>query len=208
MMNRTLIAALVSLTCVGAIAQGTGKPDTGAPATRITAATVTERNVRQQTRIDDGLKSGALSTREAAGLERQQAKVDRLEAHDLKDGHLSAQERVRLQAAQDKASRNIAVAKHNAVTGDPTSRASRRMQADVGRDVHQQGRIAAGVRDGSLTHHEAASLERGQAATERREAVAGANGHVSASEQAVVQRSENHQSRRIHRERANGAVRS
>lgn len=201
MMNRTLLAAMISLASVGAFAQTAGS------AAPTTTATTTQRNVQQQTRIENGLKSGALSTREAAGLEREQAHVDRLEAHDLNNGRLSPAERTQLHAAQDKASRDIAVARHNAVTGQPQSVSSRRMQADVERNVHEQARIADGVQKGSLTNHEAASLERGQARVDHREAAAGANGHVAAAEQAVVQRTENRQSRRIHRDKTNNAVR-
>jgi len=45
------------------------------------------------------------------------------------------------------------------------------------------------------------SLERGQAKVDRREARAAADGHVSAGEQRRVQKAENRQSRRIHKEK-------
>jgi hypothetical protein len=47
-------------------------------------------------------------------------------------------------------------------------------------------------------------LERGQARSERRQARAGADGHVGAVEQANIQRGENVQSKRIHRQRHDG----
>ncbi|MFD2273424.1 hypothetical protein ACFS07_26630 [Undibacterium arcticum] len=75
------------------------------------------------------------------------------------------------------------------------------MQADVQRNVNQEQRIEAGVKNGSLTNHEVAKLERGQARIDAKEAVAGHDGHVSAAEQARVQRTENRQSRRIHRQK-------
>ena len=53
-----------------------------------------------------------------------------------------------------------------------------------------------------------AKLERGQAHVQGKEARAGCDGHVSAAEQARVQRSENRQSRRIRNEKHDGQVRN
>lgn len=172
-----------------------------------TPAGTVQRNVNQETRIEQGLQSGALNTREAAALQREQARVDQLQANALKDGKLSDAEKARLAAAQNKASQNIYDAKHNNVTGNPNSASSRRMQADVQRNINQQQRIENGIQNGSLTNREVAKLERGQARVARKEARAGADGHVGAGEQARIQRSENRQSRRIHREKHDAQAR-
>lgn len=166
-----------------------------------TAAPTVQRNINQETRIEQGLQSGALNTREAATLQREEARVDHMQAHALKDGKLSAAEQARLTAAQNKTSKDIYDAKHNAATGNPNSASSQRMQADVQRNINQQQRIENGVKSGSLTNREAARLERGQSRVARKEARAGADGHVGAAEQARVQRSENRQSKRIHRQK-------
>ena len=194
MMNRTLIAAALSLACAGAFAQ-------------TTAASTTQRDVNQQTRIENGLKDGSLSTKEAAKLEQEESRVDRLQAKDLKNGKLSAAERAQLNTAQNKVSRDIAADKHNAVTGNPNSASSQRMQADVARNVNQEKRIEGGIQNGSLTNHEVSKLEAGQAHVDHKEAVAGRNGHVSKGEQASVQRSESHQSKRIHHEKTDAQTR-
>jgi len=194
MMNHTLIATVLSLACAGAFAQ-------------TTTASTTQRDVNQQTRIENGLKDGSLSTQEAAKLEKEQSHVDRLQARDLKDGKLSTAERAQLNAAQNKVSGDIATDKHNAVTGNPISASSQRIQADVARNINQEKRINAGVQNGSLTNHEVAKLERGQAHVDRKEAAAGRNGRISKGEQASVQRSENRQSRRIHHEKTDAQVR-
>ena len=81
------------------------------------------------------------------------------------------------------------------------------MQADVQRNVNQEKRIENGIQNGSLTNREAAKLERGQARVDRKEARAGHDGHVGAAEQAQVQRAENHQSRRIFKQKHDGQVR-
>ena len=165
-----------------------------------------QRNVNQQQRIEQGLQSGQLSTKEAGSLERQEKHVDNMEARDLKNGSMSAGEQARLNAAQNKVSSNIYADKHNGVTGNPNSASSQRMQSDVQRNVNQQQRIQNGMDNGSLTNREAGSLERGQARVNGREANAAANGHVGAAEQRGIQRSENRQSRRVYRKKHNAVT--
>jgi hypothetical protein len=162
-----------------------------------------QRDVNQQQRIDEGLKSGSLSTREAGQLERDEQHVDKMQARDLKNGSINPSEQARLNEAQDKASRDISADKHNGATGNPNSASSGRMQADVQRNVDQQQRIANGTKSGALTNREAGSLERGQAHVDRKEANAAASGRVGAAEQRNVQRSENRQSGRIYRKKHN-----
>ena len=194
-MNRQLILGIALLgASLGASAQ--------------TAATAVQRDVNQQERIEQGLKSGALSTSEAARLEREQSAISRQQARALADGKLTPAEQARLRASQNKASRDIRAAKTNEVTGDPQSGSSQRMQADVQRNINQSKRIEAGVQNGSLTNHEVAKLERGRARVEGKEARAGRDGHVSAAEQARVQRTENRQSRRIRHEKHDAQVRN
>ena len=173
------------------------------PALAQTAASEIERNPTQQQRIEQGLQSGALTTHEAGQLERQQTQVDRMEKNALKDGSLSPTEKTRIEAAQNKASNSIAADKHNAKLGNPASKSSQRMQADVQRNAHQQARIEQGVKSGQLTKKETASLERGQAHVNRAEAQAAANGHVGAGEQARVQGKENVQSARVYDKKHN-----
>lgn len=194
MMNRTLLAVALSLACAGAFAE-------------TTAASTTQRDVNQQTRIENGLKDGSLSTKEAARLEKEESHVERLQAKALKDGQLTDAERTRLNAAQNKVSRDIAAERHNGATGNPDSASSRRMQADVARNINQEKRIVGGIENGSLTNREVSKLERGQARVDRKEASAGADGHVSKAEQRGVQHAENHQSDRIHRQRHDAQVR-
>ena len=162
-----------------------------------TSQSTVQRDVNQQTRIEQGLQSGSLSTGEAARLEKEQSSVDRLQARDMKDGKLSPRERARLTAAQNKVSSDIKTAKTNDVTGNPQSASSQRMRADVQRNVSQQKRIEQGLQSGALTKHEAAGLERGQARVDHKEAVAGRDGHVGKREQLAVQNAENRQSKRI-----------
>lgn len=165
--------------------------------------TEVQRDVNQETRIEQGLKSGQLSTGEAAKLERGEARIDRMEKNALKDGNVSQQEATRIQRAQNAESGKIDQLKHNDVAGNPSSASSQRMQADVQRNINQQSRIEQGVQNGSLNNKEVSNLERGQARVNRTEARAGADGHVGANEQARIQHKENRQSRKIFREKHN-----
>jgi len=171
-----------------------------------TTASEIQRNTNQQQRIEQGLQSGALSTKEAGKLEREQTQVDRMEKNALKDGTLTSTESARIQSAQNKTSKSIAAQKHDAQRGNPASKSSQRMQADVQRNVNQQARIEQGVKSGKLSNQEVASLERGQAHVNRAEANAAANGRVGAVEQANVQGKENVQSARVNNKKTNATT--
>jgi hypothetical protein len=172
-----------------------------------TSATQVQRDENQQQRIEQGLQSGQLSTHEAAQLEHGEAHIDRMEANDMKNGPETGAEKAQIQSAQNRESAAIYADKHNAVTGNPNSASSQRMQADVQRNVNQEGRIEQGIKSGQLTNREAGSLERGQGHVDRLEARAGANGHVGRNEQARIQGAENRQSARIYNKKHNGTVR-
>ena len=160
-----------------------------------------QRDVNQQQRIEQGLKSGQLTTKEASQLEREEARVERDQSRAMQDGKLSPAEKSRLAKEQNKVSQDIYRDKHNAQTGNPNSASSQRMQADVQRNINQQQRIEQGVKSGSLTTKETARLERGESKINRMEGRAGANGNVNAREQQRIQKAENRESRRIYKEK-------
>ncbi len=122
----------------------------------------------------------------------------------MKDGKLTPQEKARLQREQNQVSHDIYREKHDAQTGNPNSASSQRMQADVQRNVNQQRRIEQGVQSGSLTTREAGRLEGGESRISKKEARAGSDGKVSAHEQQRIQKAENRESHRIHREKHDG----
>ncbi len=191
-----VVAGLAALTITAAYAQNTA-------AYAQNTADVVQRDVNQQNRIEKGLKSGQLTTKEAGRLEREESHIDKMESNALKDGKMTNAEKRRIERAENQASKDIYREKHDAQTGNPDSASSQRMQADVQRNANQEQRIENGVKNGSLTNREAANLERGQARVDRKEANAAADGHVGAGEQNHIQAAENHQSKRIHREKHN-----
>jgi hypothetical protein len=192
-MQRSLIAISMSLVLFASV-----------DAQEQPAAVAAQRDANQQERIEQGLQSGQLSSKEAGQLERDEQRLDRTQAHDLKTGGaLTPQEKAQITHEQNQVSRDIYQDKHNAVTGNPSSVSSQRLQADVQRNANQQQRIANGINNGSLTNKEAGHLEGGQARVNRNEANAAANGHVGAGEQAHIQGRENHQSKRVHDKKHN-----
>ena len=197
-MNRTLlVTALIATAAFGS---------SFAASAQTTAANTTQRDVNQEQRIESGLQNGSITTRENAELQRDEAHVDKLQAQDMKNGPMTSAEKAQLTAAQNKTSRDITQARTNGINGNPLSASSQRAQADTQRNIDQQQRINNGVKSGALTNHEAASLERGQAHVDKREARAGANGHISPGEQRRVARADNRQSARIYNKKHNATV--
>ncbi len=72
-----------------------------------------QRNLNQQRRIEQGVRSGELNNQEVAKLERSQAHANRHQAHAGGDGHISAREQNQIQHKQDKQSRRIRQQKHD-----------------------------------------------------------------------------------------------
>ena len=77
---------------------------------------MTHRQVNQQRRIKQGVKSGELTHHETVKLEKEQAKIkaDKLQAKS--DGKVTPKERRKIRREQNKASRDIYRAKHNDAT--------------------------------------------------------------------------------------------
>lgn len=169
--------------------------------------TFIDRNINQQQRIEQGLQSGQLSTREAARLEKQEGKVESMEARALRDGNVSQKEANRIDHAQDQLSRNIYREKHDAQRGNPNSASSQRMQQDVQRNINQQQRIEQGLNSGQLTQREAGRLERHESQINRMQGRAGADGHVGRFEQQRIQTAQNGQSNAIWRQKHDGQQR-
>jgi uncharacterized membrane protein YebE (DUF533 family) len=71
------------------------------------------RQERQETRIERGEKSGQLTPKEAARLEKGQAHVQKMENKAVADGKVTKKERAKIEKAQDKQSKKIYREKHD-----------------------------------------------------------------------------------------------
>ena len=78
------------------------------------AQNINKRQARQQHRIAEGIENGSLTPRETARLERQEARINALEAKDRESGGgLSPKERKQLNRLLNTESHRIYVQKHD-----------------------------------------------------------------------------------------------
>lgn len=110
-MKTVKIAAVVlaSIFAIPAFAQNTNTPK------------IDKREANQQARIADGINSGALTAKEAANLEKREAKIVADEQAAKADGKVTRAERAKLHREENRASRKIHNKKHNANTTTPTN---------------------------------------------------------------------------------------
>jgi uncharacterized membrane protein YebE (DUF533 family) len=78
-----------------------------------TTPQIDHRQDRQERRIEQGVRSGELTPRETARLERGQARIRQMERQALADGRISRRERAAIDREQDKQNQLIARFKHN-----------------------------------------------------------------------------------------------
>ena len=108
MKNYFVIAAFATLgTTFSATAQTTGNTNT---------PKIDKREANEQSRIANGVKTGALTPGETVRLEKQQARIDNAEARAKADGKVTKGERSHLKKMENNASKNIYRKKHNAKT--------------------------------------------------------------------------------------------
>ncbi len=77
---------------------------------------IQRRQKHQEGRIEQGERSGQLTGREAARLERGQDKIGRDESRAKADGKITPKERRKLRREQNRASRQIFREKHDGQT--------------------------------------------------------------------------------------------
>ena len=75
-----------------------------------------KRQVKQQKRIYQGVRSGELTVRETRALERGQYNVRKCKRKVSQDGKVTPKERNRLRRKQNHESRHIYKMKHNNIT--------------------------------------------------------------------------------------------
>lgn len=110
-MKRTtgLLIAFLSVFALPVLAQTATAPAKDPAAT----PGIDERQVNQQQRIDQGVKSGELTGKEAARLEKGQDHVQTLEDKAKVDGRVTQKERERIHHAQNKQSKKVYQQKHD-----------------------------------------------------------------------------------------------
>lgn len=112
MRKSVLIAALAAVFAISGIAMA--QAQTHRKQTKRTPV-LNHRQVVQQKRIIQGVRSGKLTRGEARRLERQQARIQRTKRRDkmMNGGKMTPKEKAHVMRMQNRASRHIYHAKHN-----------------------------------------------------------------------------------------------
>lgn len=164
------------------------------PAAQTDGTAFDDRLANQEHRIAEGLRDGSLTAAEAAYLQRQESRLNREAARFQADGVITPREEAKMERDLNRVSQNISEQRHDAQRTDPHNPFNERL-------ANQADRIAAGVRDGSLTQREAARLERGEARIAREGARSLRDGVLDPRERARLDRHLDQAGRHIWRER-------
>jgi hypothetical protein len=111
-----------------------------------------EREANQDQRVANGLRSGQMTSGEAARADRTQSHIDQQVHNDraANGGKLTNQERQQVNREQNRASQQISNEKHNGNTVKPNEVNNR--------EANQQQRTANGLRSGQMTSGEASKI--------------------------------------------------
>jgi WXXGXW repeat (2 copies) len=157
------------------------------------------REANQDQRIANGLRSGQMTSGEAARAERTQSQIDQQVHNDraANGGTLTQQERQQINGEQNAASRQIYNEKHNGNTVAPN-------KVDD-REANQQQRTANGLRSGQMTSGEAAHTNRNQAkvAQQVHNDRTANGGKLTAAQKQQVNKEQNKKSKQIYNEKHN-----
>ena len=116
---QTLIAAVALTVGASAFAQAPAAPV--APKDPLATPRIDQRQVNQEKRIDQGIKSGALTSKEAGKLEKREAKIESDKIAAKADGKVTKAERRKLNREEHHASRAIHRQKHDRQTAAPVA---------------------------------------------------------------------------------------
>jgi hypothetical protein len=159
------------------------------------------RMANQDQRISNGLKSGQMTSGEAARADRTQSAIDKQTAADRQanGGRLTGQEHQQINGEQNAASRQIYNENHNANTVKPN--------AVDNREANQQQRTTNGLRSGQTTANEAGRANANQSRVDQqvhndRTANGGA---LNQQQKQQVNREQNHDSKQIQNQKHNAA---
>jgi hypothetical protein len=107
-MKKLLTSALVTILSASTVLGLASNASAGTYSPRID-----RREANQQRRINQGIRSGALTPRETYHLQKREASINAQEARFKADGNLSRRERRVLNNRLDRTSKAIYRAKHN-----------------------------------------------------------------------------------------------
>jgi len=101
---RLTVIALSLIGCTAAFSQTSSSPAT---------PRIEQRETNQEKRIQQGVASGELTSKEAARLNKGQERIDRMQDKAAADGHVTKRERAHIHHAQNKQDHQIKRQKHD-----------------------------------------------------------------------------------------------
>ena len=113
---QTLIAAIALTVGASAFAQAPV-----APKDPLATPKIDQRQANQEKRIDQGIASGALTTKEATKLDKRETKIESDKLAAKADGKVTKAEHHKLNREQNHASSAIRHQKHDAHTAAPAA---------------------------------------------------------------------------------------
>jgi hypothetical protein len=121
-------------------------------------APIEQRDRMQQHRIDRGVQSGQITSQEAARLQGERNRIERLEGRARADGNLSRQERSRIDHAQDRLGGHIYREAHDRQAANTGGHRGHGSNGWNRRNDHRQGGHDgrpqhSGQRDGARGDH-------------------------------------------------------
>ena len=157
------------------------------------------REANQDQRISNGLRSGQMTSGEAARAEKTQSNIDQQVHNDraANGGKLTGQERQQVNGEQNAASRQIYNDNHNANSVKPN--------AVDNREANQQQRTAQGLRSGQMTSGEAArsNANQGNTAQSVHNDRTANGGALNQQQRQQVNRQQNQNSKQVYNEKHN-----
>jgi hypothetical protein len=161
------------------------------------------REANQDQRVANGLRSGQMTSGEAARADATQSRIDQQVHNDrtANGGKLTAQEHQQVNREQNAASRQIYNDNHNANTVKPN--------AVDNREANQQARTAQGIRSGQETSGEAARTNANQSRVDQQvhnDRTAN-HGALNGQQKQQVNKEQNQNSKQIYNQKHNNATR-
>lgn len=198
-MKSTIALAMITALTLSTVAV---QADAGTRDPRVNA-----RQHNQRDRIQQGVRSGELTRREARNAAEDQRDIRQLERAYKSDGKLTGAERADLHHEQNQASREIYREKHDAQDRPAVPPAVRDPGVNQ-RQANQTGRIVQGVKSGELTQAEAQELRTESKDIREREQGYKADGTLTKEERTDLHQQLNQQSREIYEEKHDEEVRA
>ena len=159
-------------------------------------------------RIRHGIKSGALTQEEAAGLIATQKEIHGMKVEAKSDGKVTKDERIEIHKAVRDQSKAIYREKHDEEGKQLPKPDPKKTPGVTTRQHIQKDRIGQGIKSGEVTKGEAKMLIGGQKKIRAMKRDMKSDGKVTVKERKILHKTQNNQSKKIYRAKHNTRTRT